>query len=456
MFYSKSCVKLFWVTSLLAGAMLGTASGACIKPSRIEAGEPADSAPSNGISSNQVTELLDGTTLGNPLPYLFLPLADSLITALATIFETPIQFRQALYQGNTVYNVAAMYHPTALDIWGKGDKRICIQDFETDLDLLVHEQLATAYAFAYSATIIAPSSKGPISHIMDNVLKLPMSKLFEEPIDSSTPWGLARLSVDEMTEFSKDDGWNSDGSLTHTHNKMPFSDFAFKAYSPYETSPNKPRSRIDVNIFSDFARRGNDDKERCFEKWYWEPLLETNGNGYFTKQEHVTPFAGFTGRLYGMSASEYNTFSVSEPNYNYCEEANFVLSETNDMANDDRKKAGIELFNSKFTSLLPMQINWSIKNRFTSFEFWFYDMALVTAMYDAMMLVWREKVAFNAVRPPTVISALKGEEEVQSFAGPFAGSGMITGFDWQPYVRTMPVSTILSSSLFLLTSEKLF
>ena len=246
----------------------------------------------------------------------------------------------------------------------------------------------------------------------------------------STPWGLARLSVDEMTQFldemtqfSKDDGWNSDGTLTHTHNKMPFGDFAFKAYSPYEALPSVPR-------------RGNDDKERCFEKWYWEPLLETNGNGYFTKQEHVTPFAGFTGRLYGMSASEYNTFSVFEPNYNYYEETNFVPSETNDMANDDRKKAGIELFNSKFTSLLPMQINWSIKNRFTSFDFWFYDMALVTAMYDAMMLVWREKVAFNAVRSPTVTSALKGEEEVQSFAGPFAGSGMITGFDWQPYVRS--------------------
>lgn len=291
-----------------------------------------------------------------------------------------------------------------------------------------HEQLATAYAFAYSAiTIVAPCSKDILTNIMENVLMLPMSKLSGEP-DLGTPWGLAKATVDQIAEYSKSDGWNSEGDLTHTFNKMPFSDFDYKnEYSAYQVASPK-------------ASKSNN-KMSCNKKWYWEPLLETNHYGYFTRQEHVTPFAGFTGRLYGMTSSEYEQFTVSAPEYNYCEEASFVLSETKKMSGDDKKKAEIEFYDSKFTSLLPMQINWSIQNQLSSFDFWYNDMVLVTAMYDAVMLVWREKVAFNAVRPTTVVAALKGEEEVESYAGPYAGSQMIKGNEWQPYIRTMPVRT---------------
>ena len=404
---------------LLVGAITMGTSSACIIPSIID-----DST--GGISSKLVVDLLDGTTLGKPLPYLPLALADPIISSLVATYETPIQFRQAFYHGSNTYNVAAMYHPSALDIWGNGNRRICIDKFDSELDMKVHEQLATVYSFAYSATIFVPESTEQVSFIMDNVLGLPMSNVFNEPIDITTPWGLAREIIDEMFEFSMTDGWNSDGSLSSTFNKMPFSDFQLgEEYSTYKTVPNKPRMM----------------DKKCSKEWHWEPLLESDGKGYFTKQEHVTPFAGFTGRLYGMTVSEYESFSVPEPKYDYCEEADFVLSETNKMATDDRKKVEIEVFDSKFTSLIPMHITWAIQNQQSSFDFWFHDMALVTAMYDATMLVWREKIAFNAVRPTTVVSLLKGEEEVQSYAGPFEGSRMISGFDWQPFIRTMPVSS---------------
>jgi hypothetical protein len=71
-------------------------------------------------------------------------------------------------------------------------------------------------------------------------------------------------------------------------------------------------------------------------------------------------------------------------------------------------------------------------------------MALVTAIYDATMLVWREKVVFDAVRPTTVIHALKREEEFETYAGPFAGSQTIKELDWQPYIRTMPGKSIVA------------
>jgi hypothetical protein len=171
-----------------------------------------------------------------------------------------------------------------------------------------------------------------VTSLMDNVLNLPMSNLLGDP-DISTPWGLSKATVDEMSEYAKSDGWNSDGSMTHGFNKMPVSDFVYREYSTYKVDPS----------CSDSTNQHYDGGEsKCAKKWHCEPLLEMDGNGYFTKQEHGTPFAGFNDRLYGMTTSEYESFTIPEPNYNYCEEADFVLSETRKMSTDDMKKVEIE------------------------------------------------------------------------------------------------------------------
>ena len=82
-----------------------------------------------------------------------------------------------------------------------------------------------------------------------------------------------------------------------------------------------------------------------------------------------------------MSDEEYTSFSSPKPTYDYCTEADFVIENTKNLAENDIQKMQVELFDSKFTSLLPMQILWSIQSGFTEFEFWFYDMALVITMY---------------------------------------------------------------------------
>ncbi len=140
---------------------------------------------SGAITTERVTQMLQVGAGG--LPFLFLPMADVLIQSLVSTYETPIQFRQALYHGNSCYNVAAMYHPTALDIWGNGESRICINEFVSVDEMIAHEQVATAYAFAYSGMTISPSSTDALMNIMNNVLGLPMSFLDGSP-DIGTPW----------------------------------------------------------------------------------------------------------------------------------------------------------------------------------------------------------------------------------------------------------------------------
>lgn len=194
----------------------------------------------SGITTKMIHEILDGTKLGMPLPYLFLPLAEDLISALATTFETPIQFRLAVYHGMTCYNAVAMFHPTALDVWGKADLRICTDDFTSDEQKRAHEEDTSAYVFAYSAMTLVPSVADTMRNIMDNVLGLPMSKILEgNDLPTNTPWGLAKAAVDQMTTYSKSDGWNADGNLSNQFSKMPYSDFDIDTYSRYKPMQSK-------------------------------------------------------------------------------------------------------------------------------------------------------------------------------------------------------------------------
>jgi len=382
------------------------------------------------------------------IPYLFLPLADEVIGGLVANHESPIQFRLANIQGTNVYNVVAMYDDKALDIWGKEDNRICSTAFSTLREKQAHETVAAAYAFAYSGIKIVPKAEEGIRNVMENVLGLPMRYL-DGTADISTPWGLAKKVIDEGVDFARTDGWNADGSLRNTYNRIPYSDF------DYEDSGNNYTAYVLKNNNKKNKKVELDESGNCVvtpSAWWWEPLLESDESGYSVRQEHVTPFCGFTGRLFGLSAEEYEAFNTRKPRHDYCFESDFVLERTSALATSDKQKMEVELFDSKFTSLLPLQIQWSIKSGLNEFEFWHYDMTLVIAMYDALMLVWRDKVLFNRIRPTTVVHRVKREKATVTYAGPFQGRKQVKGIDWQPYKRTMPHAEYPSGSSCICTA----
>lgn len=51
----------------------------------------------------------------------------------------------------------------------------------------------------------------------------------------------------------------------------------------------------------------------------WQPLLESNGIGYITAQEHVTPHIGVTARWFGFSTPKdeeaWGSRKLDEPPY---------------------------------------------------------------------------------------------------------------------------------------------
>jgi hypothetical protein len=268
---------------------------------------------------------------------------------------------------STVYHTAAKYHATALDIWGNDVNRYCTEHVDESY-LKVHEEVATFLTFYYSAITLVPSSKPKLDPVF-SMFGLDPS-ILESDDGPSTPWGMAKFVVQEMAVTVVNDGWNADGKLANEYNALSYSDFDYigankVAYNRYSVNPN-------------LKQTGN------FKFWPWQPLVESDGLGYFTKQEHVTPFAGFTGRLYGMSRDFYNSVtSPAPPQYDYVVEAQDVLETTRIMANNETQKMVLEYFDSKFTSILPIQIGWSIASRQSNFEFWFNDMVLVNTMYGA-------------------------------------------------------------------------
>lgn len=432
------CLFVPLLLSLIARAANGEQQ--CISPTGI--GENPGEIPASQITSLQAN-------IG--LPYIVLVLLDVVSDAIAGgNYETPIQFRFIGIVGMNCYNVLAAYQPNALDIWGRGDRRLCVNEFASPEELNAHEQLANVYSFAYGFTQTLPESLAAVTAVMENILGLPMSNVQSDSPDPSTPWGLAQVLVDEMADFMSTDGWNANGSLSGSNNKMPYKDFEYtdengNEYTPYKPNPSK------------FKKTGNNNgngKKKCKtpDPWNWEPLEDTNGFGFFCRQEHVTPHIGFTGRLLGLTEEDYESFSSPLPNYDWCEEADFVVERTRDMATSDTQKMEVEFFDNKFFSLVPLQVGWQLQKGQSLFEFWFFFMALDVAMYDATLLVWRDKVLFDLVRPTTVVHNAKADEFIETFAGPGQGVDTIKAQDWQPFVRTMPHAEYPSGSSCICTT----
>jgi len=99
---------------------------------------------------------------------------------------------------------------------------------------------------------------------------------------------LVALEIASETVLDNKDGWNLLGTMKYdmetgttvncTANCMPYADTT--GYHPR----NHPRTR---SPFEDkYIVNGTD--------MYWQPLLESDGRGYFSRQEHVTPHIGLT------------------------------------------------------------------------------------------------------------------------------------------------------------------
>jgi len=266
------------------------------------------------------------------------------------------------------------------------------------------------------------------------------------------PLAIGRLVVHEILRFTATDGWNSDGSHRYdpisrttvpcTSNCMPYTDTY--GYYPRNTVESPPSD-------TDTSKYIVDGKNQ-----FWQPLLESDGRGYFSRQEHVTPHIGFHAKY--TLRNPTNHTPLPSPNYNFRAESLLVLNRLRDSAADPVKWDKIAFYDKKF--LVRLLLQESIRDQFKG-VYTFEDELLFThgisaAEYDSVLAAWREKVRHDLVRPTTVIQRW-GEELLEgAFDGvrdthhweDETGPGLkdIRAGDMHAFVRVMPHSEYPSGS----------
>ena len=224
-------------------------------------------------------------------------------------------------------------------------------------------------------------------------------------------------------------GWNQDGKLNKDGTPCEANCHKYGDYTGYEP----------INVP---GLKSNDSKI----KRSWMPLLEDDKKGYETRQQHVTPHIGTQAKPAVLTRAEIDSRTVPRPDYDYDEEALVVTERLRATAESDEAKIMIEFFDSKLDVAVAV-----IEAVVTTLQLGYeqtlsYVLTLTAGDYDALILAWKEKVAYDAVRPTTWIQEEMAEQEFTTYAGAYKGVRTIKGKNFESYVRVMPHSEYVSGS----------
>ena len=263
--------------------------------------------------------------------------------------ETPIRNRLNFVINAPIYSAMAMFHPTSLDIWGRkalsDSRRRCSEADGVDPELLAnHRRVTLLYVASYAGQTTNPELKSLFDTqsttwgLDNNICDV------EDCSDISTPWGLAFTLAQESKLWFDNDGWNHDGSLSSTYNKIPYKDWRSNPYTP------------DPNC------------DTC-----WQPLEETDGLGFLYRQNHVTSHIGETGKSFFFTNEDVCARRLEDPDYDYSLEAELAITRLANLTPE--QKAEIEFFDNKGNSLVPLIFQYFARLgvSFDSWEWFFND-----------------------------------------------------------------------------------
>ncbi len=261
------------------------------------------------------------------------------------------------------------------------------------------------------------------------IFRLLMAALGYDPdnntTDISTPAGVGNTACAAVLEFRHNDGSNQLGDLTGSG--VPYADYTgYEPVNPPSTVPVVPGTIVDPNR--------------------WQPLQYTDPTGKFVTQTflgakwyEVIPFAlraddQFRKELGKFGPAQYGS-SI------YVDQAEELIHMSANLT-DEQKMIGEYWKDGPHSETPPG--HWALLAQFVSardhhtldqdVKMFF---ALTNATFDAGIVAWDAKRAYDSVRPATAICFLFHGEQIQSWGGPGKGTVTMDGEDWIPY---QPVS----------------
>jgi len=262
------------------------------------------------------------------------------------------------------------------------------------------------------------------------------------------PFTVGQIVATEILLYATDDGWNALGDKNYdvqTGEEVPCTGSCRRYKDTYGYFPKNYPDGKPLNDTEKYVVEGKDK--------YWQPLSDSDGNGYFSAQEHVTPHIGFKAKtkLYD-SVDDFPT--CPDPQYDYYEESLKVIERLKETSSDPVKKQKIAYFDNKL--LVINNIENHVKQQFAkdySFEEEIlYIDGMSNAEYEATLMAWRAKVLHDLVRPTTIIKRW-GSDVLNTFGGDKSVDGPvdIAARDFEAFLRVMPHSEYPSGSSCICT-----
>jgi len=281
------------------------------------------------------------------------------------------------------------------------------------------------------------------------------------------PLVMGRLVAHEIELFMKDDGWNMEGAERDNPSSLSKESVKCTANcSPYrDTYGYYPRNHpTATNIAGETQIQENNNASESEDPTYftvegndkyWQPLLEDDGKGYFSRQEHVTPHIGFHAK-HKLRDPSLDSLSLPDPQYDYYLESLLVIDRLKNSAQDTSRWDKISFYDKKFLVRLLIQeaMKQQFQDTYTFEDELLFNHGIGAAEYDSILHAWRHKVEHDLVRPTTVIqkywgSAIQNENvTLQTFNGDrkMPKVQTIHARDFQAFARVMPHSEYPSGS----------
>ncbi|MCY3835869.1 MAG: hypothetical protein OXF83_05450 [Anaerolineaceae bacterium] len=168
----------------------------------------------------------------------------------------------------------------------------------------------------------------------------------------------------------------------------------------------------------------------------WQPGVRLQGTGVYSVQHFVTPqlanvepFGSFDPRSLRVPpplASNVENWA------DYKEQADAVLAVSANLTDEQKLKA--ELFDNKIVSLSLSYIHVAEQLGLSPADTVRGYFVKVAAALDAAIVIWQEKARYDGVRPFSAIRHIYGDELVEAWGGPGAGTISLPANQWQAYL----------------------
>jgi len=364
--------------------------------------------------------------------------------------ETPIVSRLTHLIDTMSWNCVAMYSSTWLD--GLTNEDPLIRSPISFDNIIFHDStprlLCMVHAYAAVVKEWHPEAYTPLSNIIsahgyedvsygfnsqvDNTFNMQTGEVDKrELIDIAaqhcySPKIMGAIVARQLTEYGRHDGYNMYGDLGSDGLNCTRNCHRYTDSTGYD--PNKNKS--------------------IGKRYRWKPMLEDDGRGYFTRQEHVTPHIGFKAKRAVLSVEQFENRTAKGIDYHfhmYNKESEKVVKRLKETATDDMKKAKIEFFDNKISVVFA--ILKSVASYGLTFEqIVNFCFGLTSSEYDSILVAWKQKVLYNRVRPTTWIQTMMAEDVFETYGGPYQGVKNIIGKEFESWARVMPHSEYISGS----------